>query len=213
MGKSVADEVVLDYFGSLGTTVLTLFMSISGGLDWGECLQSLRDLHWLYAPFFAVWVGFASFSVVGVLTAVIIEASSRILHVDKDLVIEQIVKEDNAKEGYLRQLFRDMDLNNKGSVTAEELNNGLQSERVLALLKSLDLCISRTQKLFQFLDADGSGLVEINEFVEGLMKCRGVAIIVDENQRLTECLCEEFVKLRTDLQAAAVLAPSGRGSR
>lgn len=197
---SAADQELLDNFGSLGITTITLFMSISGGIDWGELLHALQKLHVVYAPFFAIWVGFASFSVVGVLTAVIIEASSSILQVDKDLVIDQIIKEDKAKANYLRQLFLDMDTDGNKTVSEDELEKALEKEETMALLKKLDLDVSRAQNLFAFLDEDGSGEVAIDEFVEGLMKCRGIAMIVDENQRLSENMAAEIVSLRDEIR-------------
>lgn len=197
-----ADLILLDRFGSLGTTTITLFMSISGGLDWDVCMEALQRVHVIYAPFFAIWVGFASFSVVGVLTAVIIEASSSILQIDKDLVIERVMREDVTKKGYLMQLFRDIDTEKDGLVNEGELKEALRKEETIALLRSLELDVSRTHEIFHFLDVDQNGEVDIDEFVDGLMKCRGITIIAAENQRLSSNLSESISVLRQDIMAS-----------
>merc|ERR1719296_380451 len=39
-----------DMFGGMQQSMMTLFMSISGGLDWGDVLGPLEAMHWFYVP-------------------------------------------------------------------------------------------------------------------------------------------------------------------
>ncbi len=51
------------YFGSLGRTMLTLFMSITGGVSWEDVVQVLRETSSFYVILFVVYVAFTYFAV------------------------------------------------------------------------------------------------------------------------------------------------------
>lgn len=51
------------YFGSLDRTMLTLFMSISGGVSWEDAIEPLRETSAFYVVLFVVYVAFTYFAV------------------------------------------------------------------------------------------------------------------------------------------------------
>lgn len=208
--ESSANEID-DKFGSLPAAVLTLYMSITGGMDWNEGLTDLQKVHWLFTPFFVLFVGISSFSLTGVLTAVIIEASKGILWVDKDLVIQKTIRDDKEKRGHLCELFQS--IQKHGHINQRTLMKALTKEDNQALFKSLDLDICHARKLFELCDEDKSGFVDQDEFVSGLMKHRGVmTTVLDETRALSEQMDRMFDKLASALGTASwparQLAPS-----
>merc|ERR1711953_100706 len=44
--RSESTQELRKHFGSLDRAVLSMFMSMSGGVDWADLLHALRDLPW-----------------------------------------------------------------------------------------------------------------------------------------------------------------------
>merc|ERR1712224_160635 len=67
----------------------------------------------------------------------------------------------------VREMFLQMDIDGDGQITLEEIAQADQSlkEDLLACLKADDMV-----DLFEILDVDGSGELDIHEFVEGITK-------------------------------------------
>ncbi len=61
-------------FGSVPTSILSLFAGLTGGCDWRSVMQPLVDQvsPWLAVPF-VLWVAFMLFAVMNVVTAVFVE--------------------------------------------------------------------------------------------------------------------------------------------
>ena len=57
-----ADETLQRFFGTLQSSSLTLFMSISGGLSWNEATYPLRQIGWLWIYIFCIYVAFCLFA-------------------------------------------------------------------------------------------------------------------------------------------------------
>merc|ERR1712008_129175 len=102
------DSRLVDLYGGIGPSILSLFMSISGGVDWGSILLPLRKVSGAYILLFMVFVTFVVFGVLNILTAVFIEASSSIIEIDRDLVVQQNFAEENSTINHLRRLFREI---------------------------------------------------------------------------------------------------------
>lgn len=189
--SGIPDDEMARLFGSLGATCVSLFKSITGGIDWGECLLVLQRVHWMYVPFFIVFVGIASFSLVGVLTAVIIQASEGILSVDKDLVVRKTLRDEQEKRGHLTELFQEIKNPSNEMLSLKDLVDALKNPEHKALFSSLGLDVHQHPKiLFEFLDKDENGTVNEEEFVNGLMEHRGdhgvMVAVVNESRRLSQ---------------------------
>merc|ERR1719433_1041359 len=116
------DAVLAEYFGSLDLSMLSLFMSISGGFDWRDCLDPLRTVTEWYVPIFVGFITFVVFGVMNILTSVFIEASSRIIEVDWELVLHQSMSEETHTIEALKKLFYDVDVANTGNITRAQLD-------------------------------------------------------------------------------------------
>lgn len=194
-------QPLLDMYGGLGPSMLSLFMSISGGMDWADCLAPLWNVDVIYLPLFVVFITFVVFGVLNILTAVFIEASSRIIEVDRDLVVQQNLADDKSTINHLKRLFEEADMEGTGRLTRAMCEEAFEAEhaQAKALLKALGLDICQARSLFQLLDMDRSGEVDLNEFVNGFMRLRGaakgvdVATVMYENKRLFHRL-KDFMK-------------------
>lgn len=61
------DELQL-YFGSLYSSVVTLFRSIANGLTWGQAADSLEETGFFWVQIFHLYVAFCSFALLNVMT-------------------------------------------------------------------------------------------------------------------------------------------------
>ena len=61
--ERAVDANLMRYFGSLYTSIATLFRTISGGLDWQDAADSLNPLGIFWVQVFQLYVAFVSFAV------------------------------------------------------------------------------------------------------------------------------------------------------
>lgn len=165
------------HFANLPRGMYTMFLSVTGGLDWYEVLQPLLCLSWIYAFIFAGFVIFVVFGVFNVLNAVFVEAV--LTNRDKDLLIQSEQAKTKVFMRDLANLFKEGDLDGNQSFSKDELQDHCRNPRFCAYLSTHALDASDAQVLFEMLDADGNGRIDIEEFVLGAMKLKGTARCLD----------------------------------
>merc|ERR1719408_988501 len=77
------------------------------------------------------------------------------------------------------EVFREMDVDETGTITMDEFLTHLDDDRVIAYFNSMKLDVSDATALFKLLDTDRSGSVEINEFIDGCQKLKGESRTLD----------------------------------
>mmetsp|Transcript_74401 Transcript_74401/g.129141 ORF Transcript_74401/g.129141 Transcript_74401/m.129141 type:complete len:170 (-) Transcript_74401:58-567(-) len=70
----------------------------------------------------------------------------------------------------VQQLFKLLDIDNKGEITWEDFEQSLQKPEMLAFFKTIDVDISHAKNLFEVLDVDGSGCINAAEFMDGCLR-------------------------------------------
>eukprot|EP00913_Durusdinium_trenchii_P016184 g15209.t1 len=158
------------YFQSLGHTMITLFMSISGGVSWENALLPLMKMSPLWVGCFIFFVAFTYFAVLNVITAVFCESAIEKNHLQK-----------------VRNLFARLGANaDSGSITFSMLESQINSPAVHEYFTSLGLDIWDAWTFFRLLDADGGGEVEVEEFLMGCLRLRGPATAIDMGKVLRD---------------------------
>lgn len=173
---------LLNLYGNLFETMLSLFMSISGGADWRDLVAPLEKISKVYVVAFSLFVIMVLFGMLNILTAIFVEATNKIADVDADLVInEHLDSEDSAIE-HLRRLLASDGRNPKDPstiITQEQFEAKLFDPSFRVQLKLLDLNIFKAQDLFKLLSAEEHGHVGLDELVHGLMRLKGSAQTMD----------------------------------
>mmetsp|Transcript_33716 Transcript_33716/g.104722 ORF Transcript_33716/g.104722 Transcript_33716/m.104722 type:complete len:201 (-) Transcript_33716:37-639(-) len=136
-------------------------------------------MHWLYFTIFVLYIGLVTFGVLNTVTGIFVDASimSRQQQREQMLLAEQAIW--RSIEQSLREVFQEVDEDQSGSLTYEELEDMMSDERVQMFLKHLKIDATDTKKLFQVLDVDGSREIELEEFVSGIMRVKGEATSLD----------------------------------
>ena len=205
-----SDDAYVDimhvYFCSMPMTLLTLFMSITGGLSWWEVQRLLLEVHVVYGILFVCFISIMLLAVLNIITGIFVTDAVEMAASDHDVMMqaEQEMKLDQVKK--LRQLFDRFDTNEKSVLTLEDFESHIKDPEVQVILGMLGLDILEAPAFFKLLDVDKSGEVEIDEFVMGCLNLKGktkmmdVEVTVQDTRRMVKKLVDgqRFLNYRMD---------------
>ncbi|OLQ06521.1 Ankyrin-1 [Symbiodinium microadriaticum] len=175
-------EVASDrYFGSLLDSMLSLFMSIAGGVSWEEVLLPLRHVSsaWIWTFCFIFYISFTYFAVLNVVTAVFCQSAIESAQNDHATVVQNMLDNKESHLKKLRALFSKFDIQANGGITYGMFEEKLDSPAVREYFETLGLDVWDAWSFFKLLDQDGGGLVEIEEFFMGCLRFSGHARAMD----------------------------------
>jgi len=164
-------DIVQTYFRSLPTAMLTLVQFIS-----------FDNIVYIYKPmieadaklaiFFALAILVVGVVLMNLVTAVIVNSALEQAMQDKDLMrsIEEQKKKKMMKQ--LKRIFMRLDVDRSGKISRDELINISKEDHLL--LTDL-ITTSSPVEMFDSLDIDGSGDIDIGEF------CRGIEQVAFSN--------------------------------
>jgi len=195
MSKTVCSNVedLESRFGSLQKAMLTLYLSMSGGMDWGDALEVLEPLPWLYSAAFVMFTSFAIFAMANIVTGLFVESAITAASLDRESVIQDENKKTQEYLNLMIDLFREMDSDQSGHISLQDFDDKLNDERALAYFRSINLDPSEVRHLFELLDSDESSNIDMEEFIIGCKKLSGgsrafdLAILQIEVQWLMDC--------------------------
>lgn len=172
-------EYVDKYWGTLGRSMTTLFKVISGGINWQDCVDPLGDVHWIVAAVFYMFIAFAHFAVMNVVTGVFCQSAIESAQRDQDMVMQAIMANKQHHVKKLQDLFKNIDSADSGSITIEDLECNMQDAKVQAYFNSLELDIDDAWTFFKLLDTSKGHSIKIEDFLLGCMRLRGSAKALD----------------------------------
>lgn len=172
-------QQALRYFGDLYRTMLSLFMSIAGGVSWEAVLAPLEDVSHLWAMTFVFYISFTYFAVLNVVTGVFCHSAIESAQHDHAAAVQSILEDKEEHVGKVRELFSKFGAASEGGITFAMLQERLGDPAVREYLETLGLDISDAWSFFKLLDMDGGGSVEIEEFLMGCLRLRGAARAID----------------------------------
>eukprot|EP00746_Dinoflagellata_sp_MGD_P142483 gnl/MRDRNA2_/MRDRNA2_75441_c0_seq1.p1 gnl/MRDRNA2_/MRDRNA2_75441_c0~~gnl/MRDRNA2_/MRDRNA2_75441_c0_seq1.p1 ORF type:complete len:620 (+),score=98.36 gnl/MRDRNA2_/MRDRNA2_75441_c0_seq1:213-1862(+) len=180
-GLSRAEEEVMMYFGGFLPTVYTLYMAISNGISWGVLADALWEVSPSLGVLMAAYIAFAVFAVLNVVTGVFVENANRASAKDSDHCLLEDTTERQKHIEAVVELFHEANNDGSGQLSLKEFESNFLNPHVKAYFRLLDLDIEMisAKKVFHLLDFDGSGYVDIDEFVGGCTRLRGQAKAID----------------------------------
>merc|ERR1711920_1002730 len=126
-------------------------------------------------PLFIAFIAITSFAVMNVVTGVFCQSVIESANQDKDLAAMQHLSQMEFYMDFMRTLFDDMDINQSGVITINDLEASLHDERMHATFGVLELEVSDAWTLFKILDRDATGVISMDEFIKGCLQLRGSA--------------------------------------
>lgn len=190
------------FFSSLPMAILTLYMSITGGVDWWDVAKVMMDVGVLYGVLFAVYVAIMFFALLNIVTGIFVNDAIEMTQLDREVVMkfEQAKRKQTMQS--LKGVFEQLTCGS-GTVTKKDFIASFEKPEIAGLLTYLGVEVSDSVGLFDALDVDGSKGLDLEEFVMGCMQLRGQAKTVDmvtlmrDNKRVVQNL-----KRSTDRQEA-----------
>lgn len=132
-----------------------------------------------FAIFYVCYITIIVFAVIRVISAIFLKDTLDAAHSDADnLVAENLAK----KAEYVKKLesfFKAIDEFGDGLITEERLTDILSNPKVAAYFATLDVDVHESAALFHLLD-DGDGQVTLEEFIDGICRCKGPARAIDQ---------------------------------
>eukprot|EP00930_Biecheleria_cincta_P059340 TRINITY_DN4508_c0_g1_i1.p1 TRINITY_DN4508_c0_g1~~TRINITY_DN4508_c0_g1_i1.p1 ORF type:complete len:596 (-),score=97.43 TRINITY_DN4508_c0_g1_i1:115-1902(-) len=149
------EEAILEYYGSLPHTMLSLYMIISEGIHWGELMEPLAEY---VSPnmkvVFVVFVAFQLFAMMNVITAIFVDNAMKIASKEeRDEVLGTLWAEMSA------------DVGREGQITPEVFANHFESPAMQRFLELTGAGGEDADTVFSLIDASGDGQLDASEFV------------------------------------------------
>lgn len=104
-------------FGTGPNALLSLFLSISGGVDWGDRLDRLAEVSPVYGYAFLFCIFFMTFGVLNVVVASFVDSVSQILWKDRELVTINEMDRQAQYATSTRQSFHEADQGGTGTLS------------------------------------------------------------------------------------------------
>lgn len=166
------------YWGSLSRSMFTLFKSIAAGVSWDDVVRPL-EFYWLWPALFTVFIAFAYFAVLNVVTGVFCQSAIESAQHDHDMIMAAMSANKSQYAKRAMQLFKDIDADRSGELTIKELEGHLQEPTVREYFMSLEIEPEDAWTLFKLIDVDETNVIDLEEFVMGCLRLKGAARSID----------------------------------
>jgi len=176
-----APSLLVEYYGSVWKAMTTLFMTITGGVDWRDVMLPLRDIHDWYEAIFTFYIAFMCFGVLNVVVGAFVASTTEIVTRDKDFMVKRELARLKVLSRDIEKLFQEADADGSNSLSWTELKVHMRDPKVKAYFQALDMDVHHAQDLYKLLDKDGDDQLTLEEFLEGTIRLRGQARSIDIN--------------------------------
>lgn len=167
------------YYGSVSRTIWTLLSAVSGGDDWQRFVDPLSLAGSVYEFLFVVYICSVLFGLLNIVSGVFVHVAMQSSQMAREIAVDLALA---RKEILLREIveaFLEADRDKSGSLSWPEFHEYMADEKVRAYFESLDIDVSCAQKIFDLIDTEQAGDVDLEEFVIGCLNYRGQAKTID----------------------------------
>lgn len=96
------------YWGSLGTSMLTLYASVTGGVDWDTVGRPIGDISALWMIVFIVYISVTFFAMLNVITGVFCQSAIDSAGHDRELLVKHLLDTKQAQVTNIKQQFSEI---------------------------------------------------------------------------------------------------------
>jgi len=196
--------VLQGLYGDVPKSMLTLFMAITGGMDWTDSYTPLEQIGWMSQSLFILYMTFTSLAVLNVVTAIFCQSAIDGAANQQDIQEQDVEERKATVRTQLLKLFNVIDEDGSGYLTVSEFEEGLTCPKVQTFFETLELSVQEARLLFRLLEG-GDGKIVIADFLEGCMSLRGNARNFDVALLRYECQCmvdrmDEFMETSSECE-------------
>ncbi|CAK9094598.1 unnamed protein product [Durusdinium trenchii] len=144
-------EMMTDSFGSVGASMLSLYLSVTGGNDWSMYYAVMVQIGSFYPAVFLSYTFFFIFALFNILTGVFVERAVAASLPDREELISEERKKLLKQVEELRALFKDLDTDASGKITKSEFINDMKDDRIVSYMHSLGLEMHDAEHFFDII--------------------------------------------------------------
>jgi len=132
-GVAEASRVIelQELFGGLDRAVLTLFMSITGGISWDVPMQAMQNISVAYGILFVFFVAAMTLAALNVVAGIFVNDAIEMAQMDRDIMIHAEAERNKAMISELLELFIESDSDNSGTLTITELTEAWKNPDIM----------------------------------------------------------------------------------
>ncbi|CAK9079364.1 Voltage-dependent T-type calcium channel subunit alpha-1G (Cav3.1c) (NBR13) (Voltage-gated calcium channel subunit alpha Cav3.1) [Durusdinium trenchii] len=176
-------EQLTTYFGSVGSTVVTLFQASTSGVDWNEPYQALRKTGMVMPMAFLGYVAFVFISVWNIVTSIFVEKALKLAMPDADMVIVEHQLQDAQDHKMLTKLFKSKSKSSDGieqRLGLEEFRKLVETYEFRSYLQSRGIDIKNAETFFRMLvELQGETTIDATTFANACVRMKGAATSID----------------------------------
>uniref|UniRef100_A0A7S1F4B3 EF-hand domain-containing protein n=1 Tax=Noctiluca scintillans TaxID=2966 RepID=A0A7S1F4B3_NOCSC len=168
-----------EYFGSLPIALATLYMSITGGIDWEDIFKPLLRIHTVVGLLYVAFVLFSTLAVMNVIASIFVSDAVQVAQYDNDLRMRGQLMETRRQLTAFTEIFNEMDVQNSGEISLNEFLIQMERDDVRLLLAYSDVNVADAVSFFKLLDSEKNNKLNMEEFVMGCLRMNGTANLID----------------------------------
>jgi len=175
----VVREDIIEYWGSVGISMNSLFMASTSGESWIVMARPLMDIHMGFYFVFLLYLLFFLIVVVNSMTGIFLDATAQNATQDQQIIIMEELRKKAMYVKRFKNIWRQLDDDNSGDVSLKEIVYHMSDPSLSAFMSNLEVDICDVVQFFEALSHDGEILVDADTFVDGCLKLKGWARSVD----------------------------------
>ncbi|OLP89154.1 Sodium channel protein type 5 subunit alpha [Symbiodinium microadriaticum] len=178
--KPMSDRLwVWLHYGTSYRSMYTLYEVTFAG-SWPTYARPvLETVSHVYVLFFLLYITFIVFAVIRVISAVFLSQTLEAASSDAEMMIQDRLTKKAKFVQKLEGVFQAMDESGDGLLSEEEMSDLLEDKKVQAYLESLEVAVPESKALFRMLQ-NSEGQVTYEDFIEGILRCKGPARAMDQ---------------------------------
>jgi hypothetical protein len=179
-------EVLIDKFGTMSSSILSLYAAITGGNDWMEMYNAISTAGDSYSYLFLFFIAFCQISLLNILTGIFVENALELAQPTKEQKALEKHEEEVALTMDLHRLISAFDSVGSGRITVETFFAEVVGTPLHAYLHSIDVSVRELKAFVEFTGADKRGTISVSSLVHGCTLARGNARNLDMQRVLSE---------------------------
>ncbi|CAK9076732.1 unnamed protein product [Durusdinium trenchii] len=127
------------YWVNVMDSMMTLFMSITGGINWFEAYEPLRQVSLMALWLFNLYVVIGFFTILNMVTGVFVNTAIESASADKDIATLKQMQKRLENMSSLREVFQEMNAFNVNEVSLDDLEDALSQNKLGTFMESLGI--------------------------------------------------------------------------
>jgi len=166
-------------FGSIPHTCYVLFQTMLGGVSWGVVSDTLLEFDIWSAALYFFYIAFTMLAVLNIITGIFVDNALETSRMQRDYIVAREEKARHKAMKEFSKIFDEMDEDASGSITWEEMAGALENPATNRYFHALGLKTEDMRQLFSMIDDNGSGQIDLQDFLDGCSRCTGDAKSID----------------------------------